>query len=384
MPLQKIISLQFKLLLASLGFCALGVYADGIPTLDLSENHSYSQIAKDGILVSKPPRGSQGILNKEFKIKIANGKELTFNSGGLLYCAPADTNIQFISLNTSCSTVEETKEEIQKLSFFFSWTTNDFSQWIAKAEKPKWLKMDESKLPYHVVEVYHGGLKETPQGVTQTPYGISILLTWDVNILERQSPEAGMFRVKKEFEANQTAVASEPPVMIPVAPEKIVKLYLDLLSKKNFMQVARLLDSDGIKHFRQIYSYFDHGSGSEFGDGLRKGCFGKDATPENIAKLSDEEFIGKWMQSSALISAALMGVDSSASSNVEIIGSVPEGTNKLHVLVRMHSKDQYTGNMVSVLVLTSLCKQADGDWKVEVSDGVLNSAESNAKRIKEK
>ena len=187
MRLRKITSLQFKLLLTSLGFCALGVNADEIPTLDLSENHSYSQIANGGILVSKPPRGSQGILNKEFKIKIASGKEFVFNSGGLLYCAPGDTNIQFIALTTACSTVEEAKEEIQNLFIFFSWTTNDFSEWIAKSEKPKWFKIEEAKLPYHVVEVYHGGLKETPQGLTQTPYGISIILTWDVNTLERPS-----------------------------------------------------------------------------------------------------------------------------------------------------------------------------------------------------
>jgi hypothetical protein len=138
--------MQIRLLLIILGFCSLVVYADEIPTLDFSKSHDYSLIAKGGVSVDKPTLGgSQGIIDKVFKVKIGNGKEFTITSsnkngkiflaGALLFCPSGETNIQFVYLSTGYLTSEETEQKMKELSQFFSWPTNDFSEWVAKSHK---------------------------------------------------------------------------------------------------------------------------------------------------------------------------------------------------------------------------------------------------------
>jgi hypothetical protein len=188
-------------------------------------------------------------------------------------------------------------------------------------------------------------------------------------------------------DSNAVVAAAEADalIVIPKAPEDIAKLYLDSMSKQKFSVVAKLFDADGIKQFHQKLSYFGHGSSSEFGNQLRKAYFSKDATPEDIAKLNDEEFISKWLAfGHGQIAAQLVAnLPDPSSENLEFVGSVPEGKERLDVLIRSHYTDIDTKKDLSGVVVITLRKQTDGSWKVEFPGVLLNTAETFAQRISE-
>ena len=379
---------KIRLFLIFFGICTLGVCADEIPTLDLSEGNSYSLIAKGGISVTAPrPKSNQSILDTNLQIKLGQDRTFTISSRNKPFGVVSSdyTNIVFVSLFGAFQSVEQTKEKLQQMRAAFRWKDDNFTNWphLEQGNRMNWFKINESELPFYMVKVTSfGKLPGLPMPLY--PYSMELTIAWDTNSLERLSVEIGMMRRRSELEKAVALAASQPPVIIPKAPEDIVKLYLDLLNKKNFMQAARLLDSDGIKNFRQTLSYFDHGSGSEFGDSERKFHFGENATRESVAKLSDEEFIGKWMEGRAFMAAIMINVNLNAWSNMEIISSVPEGTNKLHVSIRVDRKSNLPPIGFSDFPVIPLSKQQDGNWKIEVSQDILNAAKSDTERIGEK
>ena len=379
---------KIRLLLIFLGICALAAHANEIPTLDLSEGHSYSLITKGGISLTAPwQKTSQFILDTNLQIKLGQNRTFSITSThkpfGIIFSDY--TNIIFVSLYDSFQSAEQIKLKLKQISAAFRWDATNFTKWpyLEQGNRMNWFKINESELPFYMVKVSSfGKLPGLPMPLY--PYSIELIIAWDTNSLERLSVEIGMIRRRSELEKAVALAASQPPIIIPKAPEDIAKLYLDLLNTKNFMQAARLLDSEGIKNFRQTLSYFDHGSGSEFGDGERKLHFGEDATRESTAKLSNEEFIGKWMEGRAFIAAILLDKDPNVWSNAEIISSVPEGTNELHISVRTDRKSNYPPIGFSDFPVISLSKQQDGRWKIEVSQDILNVAKSDAERIEEK
>ena len=379
---------KHRLFLIFFGVCTLGVYADEVPILDLSEGHGYSLISKGGISVTAPrPKINQFILDTNLQIKLGQDRTFTISSTHKPFGVVSSdyTNIVFVSLYAAFQNAEQTKLKVQQMGAAFRWDVDDFTNWphLEQGNRMDWFKINESELPFYMVEVTSfGKLPGLPMPLY--PYSMELMIAWDTNSLERLSVEIGMIRRRSELEKAVALAASQPPIIIPKTPEDIVKLYLDLLDRKNFMQAARLLDSEGIKNFRQTLSYFDHGSGSEFGDGERKLHFGEDATRESIAKLSNEEFIGKWMEGRALIAAILLDKDPNVWSNAEIISSVPEGTNEIHVSVGTDRKSNYPPIGFSDFPVISLSKQQDGSWKIEVSQDILNAAKSDAERIEEK
>jgi hypothetical protein len=380
---------KIRLLLMFFGFFTVRIHADEIPTLDLSGGHSYSLIAKGGISLTAPrPKINQFILDTNLQIKLGQDRTFTITSTHKPFGVVSSdyTNIVFVSLfGVGFQNVEQAKEKLQQLRATFRWDADDFTNWphLEMGNRMNWFKINESELPFYMVKITSfGKLPGLPMPLY--PYSMELIIGWDTNSLERLSVEIGMIRRRSELEKAVALAASQPPIIIPKAPEDIVKLYLDLLNRKNFMQAARLLDSEGIKNFRQTLSYFDHGSGSEFVDGERELHFGENATRESIAKLSDEEFIGKWMEGRAFIAAILLDADQNAWSNVEIISSIPEGTTKLHVSVRMDRKSNLPPIGFSDFPVISLSKQQDGSWKIEMSQDILNAAKSDAERIEEK
>jgi len=377
---------KIRLLLIWFGICTFSVYADEIPTLDLSEGHSYLLIAKGGI--SFHPKTSF-VSDTNLQVKLGSNRAFRISSGqnpwAAIYCPAGKTNIELVSLSGAFLNAEATKQKLGEIQTAFSWSDDDFTNWphLEQGNRSSWFKINESELPFYMVKVTSfGKLPGLP--MPHYPYSLELIIAWDTNSLERLSVEIGMIRRRSELEKAVALAASQPPVIIPKAPEDIVKLYLDLLNKKNFTQAARLLDSEGVKNFRQTLSYFDHGSGSEFGDGERKLYFGEDATLESIAKLSNEVFIGKWMQGRAFIAAILLDKDPNVWSNAEIIRSVPEGINEFHVSVRTDRKGNYPPIGFSDFPVISLRKQQDGSWKIEMSQDILNAAKSDAERIGEK
>ncbi len=372
-------------LLVILGVFALDVFGDEIPTLDLSEGHSYSLIAKGGI--SFHPKTSF-VLDTNLQVKLGSNHVFTINSEqnpwAIIYCPAGKTNIELVSLAGAFSSMEAVRQKLGEIQSAFGWHDDDFTNWpyLGQGKQMNWFKINESELPFYMVKV---SSTEKLPGLPMplNPYSIELIIAWDTNSLERLSIEIGMIRRRSELENALTLAATQPPIIIPKSPEDIVKLYLDLLNKKNFMQAARLLDSDGIKHFRQKLSYFDNGSGSEVGDAQRKSHFGETATSESVAKLADEEFIGKWMEGRAFMAAIMFNVDLNDWSNMEIISSVPEGTNEFHVSVHMDRKSNLPPIGFSDFPVISLRKQQDGSWKIKVSQDILNAAKSDAEQIQE-
>ena len=87
-------------LLVILGVFALDVFGDEIPTLDLSEGHSYSLIARGGI--SFHPKTSF-VLDTNLQVKLGSNRVFTISSEqnpwAIIYCPAGKTNIELVSLS---------------------------------------------------------------------------------------------------------------------------------------------------------------------------------------------------------------------------------------------------------------------------------------------
>jgi hypothetical protein len=188
------------ILLVFSSFVATDIYAAEIPTLDLSQGHDYSLLAKHGISAEpRNQRSSQTILNKKFNISLGKDKIISVgaetnqpvNSWAVVWCPLGETNLQFFAMGSGYLTLEDTKKLMEQIRTAFGWGEDDFEKQIkSPAEFHKWLKINKTISPYYAVEVGTTYLKETP-------FYIKLTIAWDASVIEKQFPDQN--RLMQDF-----------------------------------------------------------------------------------------------------------------------------------------------------------------------------------------
>lgn len=355
------------------------------PILDLSHGRDYSVITKGRLEVSLGRKGGTDSFNylEKLKIVLAEGA-FTLNTHGGGLTTLADGQIEFLCFTIEALSADEAKKQVKELSMALKCEDNDFDTWVDRS-KPEgssehWIRVNLDKPPLWEIEF---GRTAYPAA----PFCGFLRIFWDRKFASARAlvADAVQKRTAKKTPAQRAHCVEE--ALADKTGVQMVKCFHQLLENKQWPDLTKLFDASGLDQFRRTLSYFDSGSGSEWGDRIRKDCFGQKATSDSVSKLTNEEFFAGylgWTDSVSAMTAGLLGHQVTVEDQ-EIVGSVADGQDRLHFILRNIALPEPRGGprRTEYLQVFSLKKQKDGNWKIAVPDLILLGAEKHAKTISE-
>lgn len=381
--LQPACFLSRILLLVLLSCFSASVRSEEPPILDLSHGRDYSVITKGRLEVSLGRKGGADSFNylEKLKIVLAEGA-FTLNTHGGGLTTLADGQIEFLWFTIEAMSADEAKKQVKELSMALNCEDNDFDTWVDRS-KPEgssehWIRVNLAKAPMWEIEF---GRTAYPAA----PFIGFFRIYWDRKFASCHAVLADAVQTRT---AKKTLVQRAHCVEEALADKtgvQMVKCFLQLVENKQWADLAKLYDATGLDQFRRTLSYFDSGSGSEWGDRIRKDCFGQKATSDSVLKLTNEEFFAGylgWTDSVSAMTAGLLGHQVTVE-DTEIVGSVADGQDRLHFILRYIALlgPSVGPRRTEYLQVFSLKKQKDGNWKIAVPDMILLGAEKHAKTI---
>jgi len=353
------------------------------PILDLSHGRDYSEITKGGLEVSAGRKGGTDSFNylEKLKIVLAEGA-FTLNTHGGGLTTLADGQIEFLWFTIKAMSADEAKKQVKELSMALKCEDNDFDTWVDRSKpdgsSERWIRVNLDKPPMWEIEF---GRTAYPSA----PFIGFFRIYWDSKFASGNAviADAVQKRTTKKTLAQRAHCVEE--AFADNTGVQMVKCFLQLVENKQWSDLAKLYDANGLDQFRRTLSYFDSGSGSEWGDRIRKGCFGQQATADSVSKLTNEEFFAGylgWTDSVSAMTAGLLGYQVTVG-DAEIVGSVADGQDRLHFILRYIALPLPSGGprRTEYLQVFSLKKQKDGNWKIAVPDMILLGAERHATTI---
>ena len=151
-------------------------------------------------------------------------------------------------------------------------------------------------------------------------------------------------------------------------PEEITREYFAKIQTRQWSDLAGFFDPVSLKEFRNLFDFLDAIPKEEVRQQVLAMFFGKEMSLEKVKKLSDAQFFNALMSGllSTVVKTGRLNFD-----RLEIIGSIPEGQEFVHVLTRNRlSVGKVSGEKLEVLTF----KRVDGLWKMTISGKMADMA----------
>lgn len=149
----------------------------------------------------------------------------------------------------------------------------------------------------------------------------------------------------------------------PKSPETVVKDYFDLVQKKQWSTIVEMFSPSALADFkRAVIPVIQFDLTKRKGD-MCEVFFGKLYTPKELQEMDDEDFFFFVMSG---ITMQIKGATPKFS-KVEILGTVKENENTVHVVSRLSV--EIDGITQSQVDLSSL-KKVNGEWKLLLRDDI--------------
>lgn len=150
-------------------------------------------------------------------------------------------------------------------------------------------------------------------------------------------------------------------------PSATVEAYYELLRSSDYVGVASMFDPTELSEFRGVLRVLEENP-SESDQEFMKTVFGPDITAEKLKAMSDSEYFSTFLN---LIFQQLQAANGFSFDGVEIIGSVNEGDEKAHVVIRQTvGLGENPVELLDVVPLTLV----DGDWKLAMKGDIKGIA----------
>jgi hypothetical protein len=140
-------------------------------------------------------------------------------------------------------------------------------------------------------------------------------------------------------------------------PEAITESYFQLLQQSEWRQVADLYSPTALKDFREMMAFLTELPDEVSGEVLAN-FFGADATQESVAAMSDPEYFAVFLGAMMAQASQVGQLDFT---EIEVLGTVPEGDAVRHVLTRTHIK---LGEVAMESMEVISLEQVDNAWKI--------------------
>ena len=149
------------------------------------------------------------------------------------------------------------------------------------------------------------------------------------------------------------------------SPEAIVQDYFSLLQKKKWLDITKLFSPSALDQFKQMVLPVIAIDLKQKNGELTNVFFGKKLTLPEINAMNNDDFFFFVMSAIMLqVSGTEMKFD-----KIEILGSVKEGDNMVHVVGRLFIG--FGESQFSDVIITSL-EKVNGEWRLMLTGDVQN------------
>lgn len=140
-------------------------------------------------------------------------------------------------------------------------------------------------------------------------------------------------------------------------PSATAVAFYDFLKSSNYVEAAALFDPEELSEFRDVLRVVYEDTNETDRRQLQR-FFGADVTVERLNAMSDAEFFSTFLR---LIFQQLQASGSFSLDGVEVLGSVREGDDRAHVVIRQ--KIGLGENTVDMMDVVSV-RLIEKDWKL--------------------
>ena len=177
----------------------------------------------------------------------------------------------------------------------------------------------------------------------------------------REFPSTGVITVKTRLIVVSALLLVVSTTAQAASPEEIARRYFESVQVGDWHQAALYLDPDGLAFFKEtMLTALEAGEGK--GGEFLSLLFGGEVTFEDVRRMPAHEFFARFME---LVMGFAFEPLSVQFGDLEILGSVPEGEEMVHVVARTSPRIQGIA-MTGVEVIT-LRRGADG-WFIAFND----------------
>ncbi len=141
-----------------------------------------------------------------------------------------------------------------------------------------------------------------------------------------------------------------------MSPETVATEAYARMRAGDWAAAAEAFDPEALRGFRGMFLPLLEGKG---GDGLAVAFFGEGKTAAEVAKMSDSEFFAGFIRS---VAGGLGGMVSLGEQ--QILGGVPEGANRTHLVVR--ARAEAMGMRITQMEVVTLNRTPQG-WRLAMS-----------------
>ncbi len=138
------------------------------------------------------------------------------------------------------------------------------------------------------------------------------------------------------------------------APEDVVKSYLEFAKQQKWQEAGNLMAPEALKEFREMTFFYQELPHAER---MTRVFFGPDATPDTVAAMSDAEYFATFLKT-GLTKTKQLGL---TFKEMKIVGSVAEGEETVHVVVRLHVE---LGEVEMERMEVCTCLLTKDGWKI--------------------
>lgn len=159
-------------------------------------------------------------------------------------------------------------------------------------------------------------------------------------------------------------------------PSEVAANYYGALKQKDYVAAAKFFAPSALAEFRQNLAFMNElpdGGGKFFGT-----FFGAGASKESVGKLSNVDFFAAFMRA---VMAQAETVGGANFGKMEILGEVPEGKDKVHVLSRNRVS---VGELEMESMDVASVALVDGEWKMLMSGKIKGMAAQLKAALKRK
>lgn len=141
-----------------------------------------------------------------------------------------------------------------------------------------------------------------------------------------------------------------------MTPEAVATEAYARMRAGDWASAAETFDPEALRGFRGMFQPLLDGKG---GDGLAVAFFGGGRTAAEVAKMSDAEFFAGFIRS---VAGGMGGMVSLGEQ--QVLGAVPEGENRTHLVVRAHAEAM--GLRITQMEVVTLNRTPQG-WRLAMS-----------------
>ncbi|MFZ5638952.1 MAG: hypothetical protein ACOY82_20475 [Pseudomonadota bacterium] len=150
--------------------------------------------------------------------------------------------------------------------------------------------------------------------------------------------------------------ASAAALTPDMTPEAVATEAYARMRAGDWAAAAEAFDPEALRGFRGMFQPLLDGKG---GDGLAAAFFGTGRTTAEVAKMNDAEFFAGFIRS---VAGGMGGMVSLGEQRV--LGGVPEGDNRTHLVVRAHAEAM--GLRITQMEVVTLNRTPQG-WRLAMS-----------------